>query len=65
MARHFASLTAESAVERGLAATGLGFGEVDVAAGALQNFGHRHADFGKKLVDDAGDKQRDPKGHES
>ena len=51
-----AGFFAIAAVEGGLAAAGLVFRKVDGAAGALQHIGHRHPNFRKKLVDDAGDK---------
>src|SRR5438874_1392418 len=65
MPRHFARLTPESAVKRRLPTARLRFGKIHLEADALQHFGHRHPDFWKQLVDDAGDKQRDPLGHES
>src|SRR5437762_481453 len=65
MPGHLARFVAESAVEGRLAATGLGFGKIYFVAGALEHFGHRHAHFREQLIDDAGDKQRDPSGHES
>jgi len=48
-----------AAVERGLAAAGLVLAEIDLASGALQNFGHGDSDARENLIDDAGDKNRD------
>jgi hypothetical protein len=63
MARHGAGFVAIAAVEGGLPAAGLALREIDLVAEAFENIGHIHADFGKKLVDYAGDEQRDPITH--
>ena len=47
-------------VEGRLAAAGLPLGKVEPAAGAFEHVGHRQPDLGKQLIDDAGDKQRNP-----
>ena len=63
MARHGARFVAIAAVEGGLPTAGLALREVDLVAEAFENVGHIHADLGKKLVDNAGDEQRDPITH--
>ena len=56
MARHGARLGAIAAIEGGLAAAGLFFGEVHLIAERFQHVGHGQPDFWEKLVDHAGDK---------
>ena len=57
VARHRARFGAIAAVEGRLAAAGLVLREIDPVAEALEHLGHRHADPGEELVDDAGDEQ--------
>ncbi len=64
MARHLPRLLAITAVEGGLAAAGLGLGEIDRVADSFQHVRHGHADLREKLLDDAGYEQRNPR-HES
>ncbi len=48
-----------AAIEGGLAAAGLGFGEIDGVAEALEDGGDGEADLGEDLIDDAGGKESD------
>jgi len=54
-----ARLIGVAGVERGLAATGLGYAKLDFVAQALQHCGDRDANLREDLIDDAGDEQRD------
>ena len=50
-------------VESGLAAAGLGFGEIDLIAEALKHLCDGDADLWEDLIDDAGHKQGDTGAH--
>jgi hypothetical protein len=63
MARHRPRLIAIAGVEGGLPAAGLALREINFVAEAFENIGHIDDDLGEKLVDNAGDEQRDPITH--
>jgi hypothetical protein len=54
MAGNFAGVFGISTIEGGLAAAGLGWGEIDLIPEALQHFRHGDSDFWKHLIDNAG-----------
>src|ERR1035437_1420712 len=63
MARHGARSGAIAASVCGLPATRLVLGKVHPIAQPLQHVGHRHPHFGEKLIDHAGDEQRNLVAH--
>src|SRR5262245_34302704 len=57
--RQFLRFGMKAVIEKRLPAAGLGVGEVHLAAEALQDLGHRHADMRVELVRQTGNKQCD------